>query len=212
MPERSLEIKYTPENINHQLTLGKSWEELAGIFGHKNYKTLDIFMCRRGYAWNREKQVYEIKELSLPRGTEDISSGPKKVHKVLGLFEEGKDPKEVAKEVGFKNHRVLAKHMKKRGYIWNPQKHNYEQQVGELSQGHQKEEKPETSSGNEEDVIQLSMQNKDKLEEMLGSNCESLPRKGNFELKRIIARKQIYISGTMFFSGKINTPAFKRGY
>ena len=167
-------IPYTPENINYQLTLGKSREELARNFGHKNYKTLDIFMRRKGYSWNRDKQVYELKGIKAVEEAEDVSPGTKKVRQILKLFEEEKDPRDVAKEVGFKNHLVLAEYMQEKGYTWNHKSQRYEPQVGEVSQ--KTEEKADKPTGNEEEMMQLLLQNKDKLQEMLNNNGESLPR------------------------------------
>ena len=159
-------IKYTPESINQQLVMGKSREELAQIFGHKNYKTLDTFMRRHNYQWNRDRGIYEPRGVKVEsEETEEVSSGTKKVRQVLKLFGEGKDPKEVAKEVGFKNHLALAEYMKEKGYLWNPKTHQYEPQTGEIVEG--PEPKEETTSASEEEMLQVLKQNKGRLFEML---------------------------------------------
>ena len=119
-------IAYTPENINKQLLLGKSREQLAKLFGHKSYKSLDMYMRRKNYAWNGKKQVYEIKA-KRPRkeNVNDDQAGSKRVRQILKAFKEGKDAKRIAKEFGFKNHLVLAEYMKDKGYLWDHQESCY---------------------------------------------------------------------------------------
>ncbi len=61
---------------------------------------------------------------------------------------------------------------------------------GELSQ--EKEEKAETFSGNEEEVIQRLMQNKDKLLEVLNNaDAESLPR---YSISGVRIAKTLHLS------------------
>ncbi len=91
---------YCPESINRQLLLGKSRVELAETYGHKSWKTVDMFMRRRGYSWNGDRQVYEFK--SSYADIEEVGQiGTKKALLALKLFNEGKDSKEVASLVGF---------------------------------------------------------------------------------------------------------------
>lgn len=40
------------------LAEGKSRDELAAEFGYKNYKSLDIYMRRKNFIWDRVKQTY----------------------------------------------------------------------------------------------------------------------------------------------------------
>ena len=132
MSERVAEIPYTPESINHQLTLGKRREELAIVFSHKNYKTLDVFMRRKGYIWDRDKQVYVLKGV---KPKKDIEKTPttKTLQQALNLFEAGEDPKEVARQLGFKSHLALASYMTEKGYAWNQETQNYQYRVGQDS-------------------------------------------------------------------------------
>ena len=113
-------IAYTPENINKQLLLGKSREQLAKLYGHKSWKTVDMFMRRKGYSWNGDKQVYEIKaKRPKKEDVTDDHAGSKRVRQILKAFKEGKDAKKIAKELGFKNHLILAEYMKDKGYLWD---------------------------------------------------------------------------------------------
>ncbi|WP_198430812.1 hypothetical protein, partial [Rhodococcus rhodochrous] len=40
------------------LVEGKTRDELAKELGYKNYKTLDIYMRRKNFKWDRDKQNY----------------------------------------------------------------------------------------------------------------------------------------------------------
>jgi len=80
--------------------------------------------------------------------------------------------------------------MQEKNYRWNHKAQRYEQQVGELSQEPGKEAKEPT--GNEEEVIQLLMQNKDKLLEVLNNaDAESLPR---YSISGVRIAKTIHLS------------------
>jgi len=144
------ESSYTPENINRQLASGVTRDELAEKYGHKSSKSVDMFMRRNGYSWDRNRQMYELKAKEVSC-TEEEQNGSKKVKQVLKLFEAGKDAKEVAKELGFKNHLSLAQYMKDKGYRWNHQERCYQfkgnfddQECGIVSSG-DGETKPEES-------------------------------------------------------------------
>lgn len=114
------------------LAEGKTRDELAEAFGHKNYKTLDIYMRRRNFTWDRHKQTYVPAFRRFD--AETISERPvpsTKVANVLSFFErEDADPCVIAKQLGFTDHRELANYMKGKGYEWSSEKKNYVRKVG----------------------------------------------------------------------------------
>lgn len=114
---------YDDKFILQKLMEGISREELAEELNHKSYRTLDMYMRRRGYKWDSYKQIYVLKSDS--NTTSVHSSSTSKVQRILSLFEAGIDPKEVAKRVGLKDHRTMAMYMKSKGYIWSSENHNY---------------------------------------------------------------------------------------
>lgn len=187
------EIRYTPENINRQLLLGRSRKELAEIFGHKSYKTLDIFMRRKGYQWNRNKGIYELKGVKPAEAEDEPPFHPKKVKQALTLFEKGKDPKEAAKELGFKNHLALAEYMKEKGYLWNHKTQRYERQTGEIPEEPQADDVETISGyGRDEEMLQMLIKNKDKLAEILQlEDNNNLPR---YSLSGLRVSKTLQIS------------------
>lgn len=126
---------YNPGYINSQLKRGRSREELAEEFGHKDYKALDMFMRRKGYRWDSGGQCFEpVGVKPVPRECAGAVPGSKKVRKVLELFSEGKDAKEVAEEAGFKDHLVMANYMKEKGYTWSRKPGRFEPVIGLVSQ------------------------------------------------------------------------------
>ncbi len=198
------EIAYTPESINQQLLLGTSREELAETFNHKNYRTLDVFMRRKGYTWDRDQQVYVIKGIK-PKGEMEKTPTTKKLQQALKLFDEGKDPREVARQLGFKSHLALANYLKEKGYLWNHHTQRYEEQVGEIKEAAEPEKKADTLSGNgngngngngERELLQVLLQNKDQLAKLLQlEDHKNLPRYSLAGLR---------VSKTLQLSNKLN--------
>ncbi|WP_432662555.1 hypothetical protein R9X47_18710 [Wukongibacter baidiensis] len=122
---------YDDKYILKRLMEGLSREELAQELGHKSYRTLDMYMRRRGYRWESVKQIYVLKSESNLMPIHSASTS--KVQRVLALFAAGIDPREIAKRVGIKDHRTMAMYMKSKGYVWSSDKQNYILQKGEIS-------------------------------------------------------------------------------
>lgn len=119
----NIKADYDEKYILKSLFLGKTRDELAEEFNHKSYRTLDMYMRRRGYAWDNLKQNYVLKPSETPRF--EMPSTTSKVDKIISLFESGLDPREIAKKVGMKDHRTMAMYMKDKGYIWSTEVQNY---------------------------------------------------------------------------------------
>lgn len=124
--------EYDDEYILKCLMKGITREDLAVKLNHKNYRTLDMYMRRRGYFWDSEKQTYVKKTNSnINISYESPSSG--KTEKIISLFNAGFEPLDIAKKVGMADHRAMAEYMKSKGYVWSPEKHNYILFKGEFS-------------------------------------------------------------------------------
>ena len=188
-------LDYTPENINQMLLAGKTRMDIAEEYGHKSYKSVDMFMRRNGYQWNREKQIYEVRGVK-PEQDPDEETGPKMVEKALELFAEGKDPREVARELGFTDHKALADYMRDKGYRWNSKTGCYELQTFEPAAEKESEAEKMVAPGSEEEMLQVLLKNKDKLAEVLHSeNNGTLPR---------YTLSGVRIAKTIHFSNKLN--------
>ncbi len=119
----NIKAEYDEKYILKSLLMGKTREELAEEFNHKNYRTLDMYMRRRGYVWDGNKQVYISKPSESPKF--EVASSTSKVDKIITLFNSGADPREIAKKVGMKDHRTMAMYMKDKGFIWSSERQNY---------------------------------------------------------------------------------------
>lgn len=121
--EAEEKIDYDDRYILKSLLSGKSREEIALELNHKSYRTLDMYMRRRGYVWSGEKQIY----IKKPLENTNIEDEPltTKVQRIISLFNTNSDPMEVAKKVGMKDHRTMAMYMKSKGYSWSTETKNY---------------------------------------------------------------------------------------
>jgi hypothetical protein len=131
----------------------KTRDEVAEELGYKNYKSLDQYMRRKNFAFDSKEQQY------LPRGNrvqslarDPKSYAPTKVVIIITAFEaDNPDPKVIAKQAGFKDHREMAEYMKHKGFEWNAYKNNYLKAVGRI------DERPDVLSENAEDTSRESL-------------------------------------------------------
>ncbi len=116
------------------LAEGKSRDQLAKELEYKNYKTLDIYMRRRNFSWDREKQTYVSSYSRLEKRDVDVSLiSSSKVATVISLFrKKDSDAKTIARLLGFADHRELATYMKAKGYMWSSEAENYVKAHGPL--------------------------------------------------------------------------------
>ncbi|MDV6378218.1 hypothetical protein ORD22_08150 [Sporosarcina sp. GW1-11] len=117
------------ELIIDSLQEGKTREDLAVQFGHRDYRSLDMYMRRRGYTWDSEMQCYIKRETNTDTYiTQEIHGG--KVAQIIDLFAKGLDAKAVAEQLFFQSHRALAEYMRNKGYQWVAAENNYERVYG----------------------------------------------------------------------------------
>jgi hypothetical protein len=112
--------------IIRSLAEGKTRDELAKEFNHSDYRSLDMYMRRRNFVWDAEEKNYKPAATRINKkkiNSEVFHSG--KVSKIIQAFSEGKDPKTVASEFGFSDHKKLAEYMKNKGYEWSREEENY---------------------------------------------------------------------------------------
>lgn len=90
-----------------------------------------MYMRRRNFKWDRETRNYKPVETKMTQATQlnaEVHTG--KVAQIIAAFEVNSDPKEVAQEFGFKDHKELAKYMSRKGYEWNMGESNYVRVLG----------------------------------------------------------------------------------
>ncbi|MEK4712029.1 hypothetical protein [Sporosarcina sp. FSL K6-5500] len=106
------------------LVSGRTREELSNEFNHKTYKTLDIYMRRKGFTWDADQQNYALKqeETALQSSHVDMS----RASRILQLLKDNAgNAKIVAAQLGFSNHKELATYMLGRGYSWDSEENTY---------------------------------------------------------------------------------------
>lgn len=118
------------EYIFNELAKGKNREEIAVELDYKGYKSMDIFVRRQGYTWDRNLQKYMLpEERNSGMYAKHIPTVAGKAGEVIKLFSKGEtDPREVAKAVDFKDHRELAVYMRAKGYYWDDAISNYKKE------------------------------------------------------------------------------------
>lgn len=112
------------EYILQELGKGRSREDLAVEYDYSNYKSLDIYLRRRGFRYDSEKGNYvpdlPEEEVVVPKNANS------KVTLIITMFtKEDADPKEIAESAGFDDHIEMANYMQRKGYIWSTTQKNY---------------------------------------------------------------------------------------
>src|SRR5690606_17245473 len=162
------------ERVNYilrSLAAGVTREELAKEFKHNDYRTRDMYMRRRNFKWEREKKNYVPKETRISHmKDENVHSG--KVSRIINAFNEGKDPKTVAIEFGFKSHKDLADYMTKKGYEWNVNEGNYVRKSGVIIDEESTDEEATTTADNKKE--QLNGNEKQEIVHLIKTLYEKL--------------------------------------
>lgn len=113
------------EYIINSLAVGADRKALAHELGYTNPKSLDIFMRRKGFVFDRKTSNYKHLKSTEIDGSKSYSTAMN-VRNIISLFSrEGADPKQIAALLGFQNHMELAEYMKNNNYAWNDEYSNY---------------------------------------------------------------------------------------
>ena len=114
----------------------KTRDEAAVELGYKNYRGMDQYMRRKNFVFDDKQMQYipainRVSDLKI----DPKSYAPTKVVSIISAFEnENADPKVIAKQAGFKDHKEMAEYMKNKGYEWNAYKNNYLKAVGKVEE------------------------------------------------------------------------------
>jgi hypothetical protein len=100
------------------LEAGETREAVAVRLGYRSVKSLDSFLRRRGYVWDRHQQRYVIKTAGGAQEATATPPIPDMAARVLTLFASSPnaDAKTVAKQAGFSTHREMAAYMAAHDY------------------------------------------------------------------------------------------------
>ena len=110
----------------------KTRDEVAGELKYNSWKSLDMYMRRKNFAFDSQQGQYFPRKNRVEK-PDPKSYAPTKVASIITAFEvEGIDPRMVARQEGFADHREMAEYMKTKGYEWNIHKNNYVKTVGRI--------------------------------------------------------------------------------
>jgi hypothetical protein len=113
------------EYILNSIQNGIKRDKISLELGYSNPKSLDIFMRRKGFLFDKNLGNYSPIKISDAKATKTFSED-KRLNNILSLFSEDTvDAKKVAQLTGFHNHIELADYMKSNNYIWNEACSNY---------------------------------------------------------------------------------------
>jgi len=179
----------------------KTRDEVATELGYKNYRSLDQYMRRKYFVFDdRQKQYIPALNRVRDLDRDPKSYAPAKVVGIITAFEEeNADPKVIAKQAGFKDHKEMADYMKNKGYEWNAYKSNYLKAVGKIDETEQGAE-PELSRENLPDdigeylpFIRFLYEKRDQVYQLLTGIKEDgkIPR---YAVPGLVRTKAIYMS------------------
>jgi len=111
------------------LLSGETREALAESFNLANWKSLDIYMRRKGFVWDSHNQTYIPATTRMDTILEELDTGnPVKADMIIRRFEEmgdDSDPRSIAQEFGFTDHRAMGEYMESKQLFWNSETKNY---------------------------------------------------------------------------------------
>jgi hypothetical protein len=154
-----------------------SRDKIALELGYTNPKSLDIYMRRKGFLYERGMRNY------IPIKTSNITesqtfNSDKRLTTILTLFsQENADPRKIAELTGFESHIELAEYMKANKFSCNDSFGNYSKEIDPIS--NQMYETSDFAHDSNEflhylPLLRKLLENKDKLFNLLESQINSL--------------------------------------
>lgn len=111
-------------------------DEVSEELGYSTYKSMDQYMRRRNFRYDSEEGQYVPRNNKADKLNKDPKSyAPTKVVSIITAFEKGNaDPRLIAKNEGFRDHKEMAEYMTNKGYEWNAYKNNYIKTIGKVEE------------------------------------------------------------------------------
>lgn len=189
---------------------GLSREEVAEQFQYATYRSMDSYMSRKNFVWDKKKGTYipaDARKASLETIVNFPSDRVRRI--VMELNKEGADLKKVALKLGFDNHLEMASYMKSKGFEWSQEAKNYiptsptmpndEEKVATASSDASLDSSLSVGDGSIEHFLPLLewlAMNKDGLQSLLGATVASgqIPR---FTLSGTFVTKSVHMTNTL---------------
>lgn len=107
---------------------GKDRDTLAEDFGHTDYHSIDMYMRRRNFTWDRVEKTYVPKFDEQQKKTKQILQ--RKTERIIEYLAEGIELDEIAQRVGLDDIETLGEYMTEKGYKWDADKRTYIELAG----------------------------------------------------------------------------------
>lgn len=107
---------------------GKDRDTLAEDFGHTDYHSIDMYMRRRNFTWDRVEQTYVPKFDEQQKKTKQVVQ--RKTQRIIEYLSEGIELDEIAQRVGLDDIETLGEYMTEKGYKWDADKRTYIELAG----------------------------------------------------------------------------------
>lgn len=189
---------------------GFSREEVAEQYRYSGYRSMESFMRRKNFVWDKQKGNYvpaDALKVSLETMVNFPSDRVRRI--VMELNKEGADLKQIALKVGFENHLEMASYMKSKGFEWSQEAGNYlstsptmpNDDEGVATDSNDASLEGSLSIGNDgiEQFLPLLgwlSSNKEGLQNLLGASVASgqIPR---FTLQGLFVTKSVHMTNTL---------------
>ncbi|MCM3567008.1 hypothetical protein [Neobacillus mesonae] len=189
---------------------GFSREEVAEQYRYSGYRSMESFMRRKNFVWDKQKGNYipaDVLKASIETMVNFPSDRVRRI--VMELNKEGADLKKVAVKVGFENHLEMASYMKSKGFEWSQEAGNYlstsptmpndDEGVAATSTDASHEGSFDVGNGDFEQFLPLLewlSSNKSGLQSLLGASVASgqIPR---FTLPGLFVTKSVHMTNTL---------------
>lgn len=191
-----------------------SREEVAEQFRYSSYRSMDEYMRRKNFRWDKREENYvPVNAIPKPPTLETLNYPTDKVRQIVtAMGKENASPKEVAQKIGFEDHLEMARYLKSKGFEWSQEMRNYVRvskpsplPVKVVSSGESASRQTEsfplelTGGGQAHLLLDWLAANKESLEELLREkeayeNIQKIPR---FTIEGTLVTKSVHMTNVL---------------
>lgn len=118
------------QDILTRLQQGQTREDIAEAYGNDTWKSVDMYMRRRGYRWENDTYVLQSEEPSQEEALQAVRHTVTKAAQIIRLLDvEYPDPRGIAQKQGFDTIEAMGEYMKAQGYVWDNTLMNYREET-----------------------------------------------------------------------------------
>lgn len=190
---------------------GLSREEVAKQFQYASYRSMDEYMRRKNFRWDRrEKNYVEENAVKKRYKPKPMLFPSEKARRIVNEFDkEAANPREIAKKLGFENHFEMANYMTSKGFEWSNEANNYVSISTDKNDNDSTDNTDATSEdsnhdleGNQNQYLHLLKwlsENKNAIESMIEASVatEETAQIPRFTLQGILVTKSVHMTNTL---------------